>query len=126
MVDNLWERYAVGRHVRAILATFAGWDNTPQFGRPFLTSYQLAIAFNQRAPELRREQGWPVGGKDVGRHTSLAQYLARELTRRIREERITDIECGLLADRHITAMSFDNGIKPTWRQEFTMFRLRSG
>jgi len=54
------------------------------FGRPFLTAYQLAIKVDSAHPEIRQALASELGGAGIGVHHSFAQYLARELSRRIR------------------------------------------
>lgn len=55
------------------------------FGRPYMTAYQLAIELDRRYPEVRQALGYPLGGSGVGERNSLAQYLAKELSDRIRD-----------------------------------------
>ena len=120
-----WEDYHVENHVREILG---GLESNPpghHLGRPFLTAYQLAIEFDRRAPEIRRDKGWPIGGLGVGQHTSLAQYLARQLSRRIESGSITDIEGGFLSDLRLADLSFDLG-RGGAREETLIYPSRNG
>jgi hypothetical protein len=62
------------------------------FGRPYLSAYQLAIAVDRRWPEVRTALGnLPVGGLGIGTRNSLAQYLAGELSRRIKSGDLTTV-----------------------------------
>jgi len=73
-------------------------------GRPFITAYQLAIKVRRIdqlvAPELE------VGGEGIGRHQSLAQFLARELSQRIKRDESYFVEGAQLSSAAMTAMTF--------------------
>jgi hypothetical protein len=74
-------------------------------GRPFITAYQLAIMVRRLEPELASEL--EIGGEDVGQHRSLAQFLARELSQRIKREGDGYfIEGAQLASTDISTMRF--------------------
>ena len=75
---------------------------------PFLTAYQIAIEFAEQFPDDVRRTGLPIGGRGTGQHSSLAQYIARELSRRIENHEILDIEGSFLSNRHLVGISFDN------------------
>ena len=77
-------------------------------GRPFLTAYQLAIEYDRRFPELRAQLGLTIGGSGSGEHQSLPQWLARNLSQRIRRGEIEDIEGGFLSDLHRAGISFNS------------------
>ena len=75
---------------------------------PFLSTYQIAIAFDQR---FRREASLiakPVGGKDTGRHDSLAKHFANQLSRRIRQRTLPGIEGRFLNGRFLGSLEYDN------------------
>lgn len=79
-------------------------------GRPYLTAYQLAIKVHQLRPDLAERLGVEIGGEGVGQYNSLAQYLAGQLSRRIKAAQQGgedfDIEGGLLSNAHVYSMSF--------------------
>ena len=86
---SIWSELDVENKVLSILDTVPLNSATPHpLGRPYLTSYQLAIELDERFPEVRRRLRCPLGGSGSGRRTSLAQYLARELSQRIRRDPI--------------------------------------
>ncbi len=94
-------------------------------GRPFLTAYQLAIEYDRRFPELCEQLGFPVGGSGSGVHQSLSQWLARNLSQRIDNGEIEDIEGGFLSDLHVACIAFDGSdgiIHPSVR-DISTFRL---
>jgi hypothetical protein len=77
-----------------------------------MTAYQLAIKLRQRHPEAAGALNRQVGGLGTGAHTSLAQYLAHELSRRIKqaqdEGRPYAVEGAFLSNDGITALSYAN------------------
>lgn len=80
---SICEDHSIESRIREILATVP--DDGHHFGRPFLSAYQIAIAFDQRFPRAAALIGKPVGGKDTGRHDSLAStcnQLSRHIPRR--------------------------------------------
>jgi hypothetical protein len=99
-------------------------------GRPFITAYQLAIKVRRRDPEVIPEL--EVGGEGVGQRNTLAQFLARELSQRIKRHGGSYfVEGAQLSSTAITAMTFR---RPDGRvisnslisagYDTTMFRLR--
>jgi hypothetical protein len=78
------------------------------FGLPFLTAYQIAISFAQRYTHDVQTLGFPVGGEGIGQRNSLAQYLARELSRRIHSGSIRNIEGRFLSNQFLEKISFLN------------------
>ena len=69
---STWQNHSIERRIRKILKSVP--DEEHHFGRPFLSAYQIAIAFDQRLPALI---GKPVDGKGTGRHDSLARMRHR-------------------------------------------------
>ena len=104
---SIWEEFAMESRVREILGA-ARHNRTHHFGRPFLTAYQIAIAFDEAHPEDRKRIGKPVGGKGTGQKDSLAQYLALQLSRRIRSGEVVGIEGRLLHGEHLRSLEYDS------------------
>lgn len=103
-------------------------DSAHHFGRPFLTPYQIAITFQERHPQDFQTIGKPVGGKGTGQQDSLAQYIALELSKRIKDTRITNIEGRFLYRGNLTSLQYTrNGqiIESSSMQSYdlSMFRL---
>lgn len=98
-----WDELGFEDRVRQILSRPFGGE----FGQPFFTAYQLAIEV-ARDPVVLHRLSLQVGGQGIGEHVSLAQYLARELTRRIRSGQIADIERAWLSDENLTALEYRN------------------
>ena len=125
----IWKDHNLEQKIVEVLADVKYIDPDHHLGRPFVTAYQLAILFKERFPEdfqwLRR----PIGGKGSGTKSSLAGYLARQLSRRIKSREITNIEGGFLSNRKLLRIEFnDNGETVTSsltdsQYDLSMFRL---
>lgn len=70
---TIWQQFEVQNKICDVLAdvTIVSPDGH-HFGRPFMTSYQLAIKFDQSYPEVAQAVGVEVGGAGTGRRDSLA------------------------------------------------------
>ena len=79
---SIWQDHSIEARIRDILAYVP--DEEHHFGRPFLSAYQIAIAFDQRFRRKANPIAKPVGGNYAGRHDSLAQCFANQLSRCIR------------------------------------------
>ena len=103
---SIWRRYSIEARIREILASVP--VHRPHFDRPFLTAYQIAIVFEQTHPRDASLIDKPAGGRDTGRCDSLAEYFANQLSRRIKNRTITDIEGRDLNGRFLKCLQFDN------------------
>ena len=124
---SIWQDHSIVSRIREILASVP--DEGHHFGRPFLSAYQIAIAFDQR---YRREADLiakPVGGKDTGRHDSLAEYFANQLSRRIRNGTLSGIQGRFLNGRFLESLRYDNRGDPVasslGEANMSIFRLAS-
>jgi hypothetical protein len=81
---SVWESEQVEERIIAILNDVPGAHGTHHFGPPYVSAYQLAIEMERRHPEVRTALGYPLGGAGVGERNSLAQYLAKQLSDRIK------------------------------------------
>lgn len=104
---SIWERFAMESRVREILKAVR-YDKKHHFGRPFLTAYQIAIAFDKAHPGDRKRIGKPVGGKGTGQKDSLAQYLGWQLSRRIKSGEVVGIEGRFLHGEHLRSLEYDS------------------
>lgn len=91
----------------SILEAAGAHAQAHHLGRPFLTAYQIAIAFARRYPRATQELGLPIGGLGSGQRNSLAQYLARGLSRSIKAGRLPHVEGGFLSNDNLFDISFD-------------------
>jgi hypothetical protein len=78
-----------------------------------LTAYQLAIKVDQARPSIRTALGTQLGGKGVGEHSSFAQYLARELSARIKKANQSGnrfpVEGAFVSNEHLVALTYRSG-----------------
>ena len=122
-----WDDLDMDTKISQILAV-QSHEPTHHFGRPFLTPYQIAIAFQEQYPADFQTIGKPLGGRGTGQQDSLAQYIALQLSRRIRESRITNIEGRFLYRGNLESLRYEhNGqtIESSSMQSYdlSMFRL---
>jgi len=75
-------------------------------GKPFLSGYQIAIEFAKRFPEDYKQIGHDIGGKETGQPYSLAVYISRHLSGKIKRGEITDIEGGFISNLHLRDIVF--------------------
>ena len=129
---NKWHHLDIENKVTEILKDAPNVLKSHHFGQPFLTAYQIAVEFAQRYPNEFKQLKLPIGGAGVGKQNSLAQYLAQQLSRNIKAERITHIEGGFLSNLHLHDISFDvkgrqkpirSSLTKTWFT-LSMFRLK--
>ena len=105
---NYWQDLDIEAKITQILADVPEYDPEHHLGRPFLTAYQIAIEFALRFPEDYRRIGKPIGGAGTGQHDSLAQYLALQLSIKIRDGYLPQIEGGFLSNQHLKDIVFEN------------------
>jgi hypothetical protein len=104
-MTSKWQQYNIGDLIIEILRSVE--DSGHHFGRPYLTAYQLAIEFDRRFHEgvvvyLEKE----IGGVGTGVHTSLAQYLALELSRQIRDNPSYPVEGAFISNMFESGLSY--------------------
>lgn len=126
---NNWQDNHFERKIESILSDINYYKPDHHFGRPFITAYQLAIEFAQRFPDDFDHLGYQIGGEGIGERVSLAQYLAGQLSERIKTGKITSIEGCFLSNHHLSDIIFDNNgqqIKSSLTKtqiDLSMFRL---
>ena len=122
---SIWQRYAIEPRIREILASVP-YDGH-HFGRAFLSAYQIAIAFEQLHTHDASLIAKPVGGKDAGRHDSLAKYFANQISKRISNGTLTGIEGRYLNGRFLKSLQYNNRSKTVasslGEANMSMFRL---
>lgn|SRR5690554_7940672 len=123
-----WETYEFEDRIKAILRDLQyGENELDHFGQPFVSSYQIAIAYAERHPEAFQALNLPIGGLGTGEHNSLAQYIARELSRRIKKHEIIDIEPAWFRRDYVNQIDFNcqnEIITASNLSALSMFRLR--
>ena len=131
---SIWEQFKFERKIREILADVSCSREGHHFGQPFLTAYQVAIEFALKYPNEYKEIGMPIGGKDSRENNSLAQYIARELSKKIKSRSINDIEGGFISSHHLKNLVYHNTVETDGKSiessliypetELSMFRLK--
>jgi hypothetical protein len=129
---SVWGDFEVESKITDILRE-TPYQETHHFGHPYLSAYQLAIAVDRRWPGVRAALGnLPVGGLGIGMRNSLAQYLAGELSRRIKSGDLTTIEGAFLTDEDLVELVYveSDGRRVTSSltgsgYDLSLFRLRS-
>lgn len=104
-----WEELQLADKLTQILRDVPDAADEHPLGNPYLTAYQIAIEFERRYPEDAQAINPNVGGRGTGTHTSLAQYLALELSRHLKKGDIAGIEGGFLSNQHLCDISFNHG-----------------
>lgn len=104
---SVWQQLNVEQEILAVLASVPAPAPPSPLGRPFVTSYQLAIELERRAPHIRQTLNLPLGGAGSGRRASMAQYLGRELSQRIRRGAADpSIEGAFVSDSDVVNLSY--------------------
>ena len=128
-MSSKWSKLEIEDKVTSILRTVQPYITDHHFGRPFLTAYQLAIAFAEEYTETTSQIGFQVGGEGTGERNSLAQYLAGQLSRLINAGEINHIEGAFLSHKDLNDISFnfrDETIRSSLTSasfDLSMFRL---
>jgi hypothetical protein len=107
---DYWEKLDIENKSTEILRDASTVSKKHLIGQPYLMAYQIALEFSIRYPKETARIGLPVSWARSKKEDSLTQYLARELSRRIKAkrltERITHIEGGFLSDLHLSDITF--------------------
>ncbi|KDN22691.1 hypothetical protein [Amycolatopsis rifamycinica] len=108
MNDSVWTSQAVLDKVCRALDRFTvAHPEGHHFGRPFVTAYQLAIRVDEMYPELKDALGIQVGGAATGGRASLAQYLANQLSKKIKAHGDQfPVEGAYVSNDYVVAMTF--------------------
>jgi hypothetical protein len=91
-----WYQYKMEERIVEILRSFTVPAGAGQYA---LTIYQIAIEFAKRYEPDFNEMGRPLGGVGAG-NRALTVYMANQLAKRIKSERIHQIEVQLLHPAH--------------------------
>jgi hypothetical protein len=127
-----WLELDLARLVTEILLAAEYVEANHHLGRPFQTAYQLAIALESQYPDVCRQLALPVGGTDSGAEASLAQYLAREISRNIENESLVDVEGGFLCNDYLLSLKFkhagnvvESSMTNQGKRGVSLFRIRA-
>lgn len=121
---SIWDDHELTEKIVDVLGRVPTSNSAPHLGRPFVSAYQLAIGLQQLYGETVVAIGKPVGGEDIGRRDTLAQYLAQRLSARInRDGAAFPIEGALLSNSHLRSVTFRD---PHGGQEITSSLVGAG
>ena len=121
-----WNQFDMVGKIENILSSCRNEHTDHHLGRPFMTGYQIAIAFAREHPAEFRAIDLKIGGRDLGERTSLSQQIARNLSMHIRESspEVCRIEGGFLSGADIDPLSFRDGEIVSSVKEPAIFRYR--
>lgn len=102
---SLWDQYQMESKVKAILDV-QSHEPGHHYGRPFLTPYQVAVAFATGYPLEFAHIGKPVGGRGEGHEESLDHYIARQISKRLADGRLAGIEGRFLHRANLHAVVY--------------------
>lgn len=126
--ENFWAENDLGLRITDILSHNASSEDGHHFGASFVTAYQLAILLKASCPAVFERFGHPVGGRGAGDHVGFAQYIAGQLSQRIRSGEITHIQGRFLSYEHVQQLEFDDAGDPIIaalnNPRVSMFRYR--
>lgn len=106
---SYWQTYDFENRIRGILSKVKYSPNPDHhFKRPFLTAYQIAIEFNKLYSNDVEAMDFVVGGDGANTNKSLSRYIANELSKRIKNREIDDIEGAFISNDLLKEMVFDN------------------
>ncbi len=117
-----WEVNGMESKVKRVLTGISAAEH--HFGRPYITAYQLAIALEEQNPGLCAALEKELGGKGTDEHHSLSEYVANQLSRRIKSEEISDMEGVFLKTRGIVSLQFTRGVISSNTDTVSLFRLK--
>jgi hypothetical protein len=104
---SVWAEREVENKVLAILSDVHLVNDHHHFGRPYMTAYQLAINLDAWYPEVKTALMVTVGGAGTGERTSLAQYLARELSGRIKRDPHYPVQGAFLSNEAVRELVYE-------------------
>ena len=131
MAKNIWKDYELEKKIIRILKEIK-YKKKHHFGRPFITPYQIAVEFEKNYPDDFKGIGVDIGGKGIGKRTSFAQYIARQLSQKIKNIRVYNIEGSFISDRNLKEISFKDNLGKKFSSSLTgsgwdlsLFRYRN-
>ena len=77
-------------------------------GRPFMSSYQIAIRFAAKYPEHELVRTLQVGGTRTEEHDSLTKRIAKFLSQKIKNGSAPNIEGGFISHDNIQSLIFQH------------------
>ncbi len=104
-----WDELQLYEKIKTILKECTPHDPDHHFGNySYLTPYQIALKLKEKYPNIYEKIRKPIGGKGTGRRDSLAQYIANELSKRIKNGEIRDIEGAFLFREYLHKLEYQS------------------
>ena len=104
---SVWADLDVENKILETLSDVHLVNDYHHFGRPYMTAYQLAIKLDARYPEVKAALNVTVGGAGTGERASLAQYLARELSGRIKRDPHHPVEGAFVSNEAVRELVYE-------------------
>jgi hypothetical protein len=129
---SIWVDEQVEAKVIEVLNDVPLVNTAHHFGRPYMSAYQLAIEMHRRYPGVAQALNLPLGGAGTGQQNSLTQYLAKELSRRIRDNPNYPIQGAFISNKDVESLVYTSPDGPLPSSltgsgfDLSMFRLASG
>lgn len=103
-----WEQYKFESRLTDILRK-QNYSPNPKhhFGKPVLSAYQLAIEYDKLYHSDVVAMGYSIGGRGTNVRNSLSQYIARELSRKIKNKSIANMEGIFLSNINLAKLVFN-------------------
>ena len=101
-----WVKFGFEEKISEILEQIHYVEPGHHFRRPFLSAYQIAIEFARKHPDVVESLGYKIGGKGIGERKSLAQYIARQLSGKIKQDENYFIEGAFISNLHLKTINF--------------------
>lgn len=128
---SAWEENQLEARIVEVLEAVPAWSpGGHHFGSAYITAYQLAVELEVRNKGLCKELGYELGGRGAG-DRSFSQYIARELSRRIKADDAFPVEGAFLANQHLDQLvvTAPDGTPITAsfigaNQDLSLFRLK--
>lgn len=127
MSQSKWVQFNMEERIKEVLRELVSVNEEQHhFGSPLFSPYQIAIEICIRDPHFLENSEMVIGGDGTGDAPSLARYIASELSRRIKNEEITDIEGFFLASEHLMEIEYrdPDGVEIE-AKESSLFRLKN-
>lgn len=92
--------------IEEILRTCPEYESGHHMRRPYMSAYQLAIAFSEQHPQHPAVMNLSLGGMGAAAHESLAQQIARFLSQSILRGSSGEIEGAFVSHMYIESLRF--------------------
>ena len=123
-----WNVLGLEQKILEILDVQPYAGNKHHFGRPFLTSYQIAIELKKKYNKAFKQIDKPLGGVKSGQFDSVAKYIANQLSIKISKDKNYKIEGRFLSMQHKMSLCCKcdgKKIRSCQETDLSIFRLKS-